>query len=321
MTGHPDADVLARFREDLLGRRRSARIRAHLARCERCAALEQGLGEVSTLLAAAPVPPMPDELAARLDRVLATEAAARAGAQAPGAAARAGTQAPGAAARAGTQAADEASPGPSPLPDRSGRPARRWRAPRWRTPALRAAAAAAAAALIAGGGYGVSRLVLQGGGTSGTASSGSAALPRTQAPLAQHAASGASVPAAKNPANGTPTYPAAGSVQVVRSGTDYLPGRLSAQTEAVLARRSSGFTTQSPASPASLATALRGCVQLVTGGAQPLLVDLARYQGRPATIIVQAPAGGQPGQVWVVGTGCSAHSRDVLAHALLTGSG
>jgi hypothetical protein len=66
---------------------------------------------------------------------------------------------------------------------------------------------------------------------------------------------------------------------------------------------------------------LPGCVTLITGGTRPRLVDLARYQGRPATIIVQGAAGGRPAQVWVVGAGCSATSRDVIAHTQLTGVG
>jgi hypothetical protein len=290
MTGHPDADVLARFREGLLARRRSARIRAHLARCERCASVERELKEISTLLASAPVPQMPHELTARLDRVLAAEAAARSGAP------------------------DEGSPERSPLPDRSSRPARRWR-----TPALRAAAAAAAVVVIAGGGYGVSRLVSQGGGTGAAATA-----PKAGPAQAQHAAAG-SGSSAQGAQNGTSSRAAgqpAGSARVVHSGTDYVPGKLAAQAQALLARPASGFNTQSPLWPPGLATAaLRGCVQLVTGRAQPLLVDRARYRGQPATIIVQAPAGGRPGQVWVVGTGCSARSKDVLAHTALTGSG
>jgi hypothetical protein len=289
MTGHPDADVLARFREDLLGRRRSARIRAHLARCEQCASVERELKEVSTLLASAPVPQMPDDLAARLDRVLAAEAAARAGTRAP----------------------DGASPERSPRPARSTRPARRWR-----TPALRAAAAAAAVVVIAGGGYGVSRLVSQGSSTTGAAPS----APRARPAPAQHAAAG-SGSSAQGAQNGTssraPAGQPAGSVQVVHSGTDYVPGKLAAQAQALLADRSS----RTPLKAASPAAALRGCVQQVTGGAQRLLVDVAGYQGHPATIIVQAPAGGTPGQVWVVAPGCSAASKDVLARAPLTGSG
>src|SRR5437764_3314482 len=121
MTGHPDADALAACREGLLGRRRSARIRAHLARCSRCAALDGGLAEVTALLASVPAPRMPDGLAARLDAVLAAESAARARAEAPAPA----TEAPAAAAAAS---------GPA-------RPGRRPRA--WRVTALRAASVTA----------------------------------------------------------------------------------------------------------------------------------------------------------------------------------
>ena len=63
--------------------------------------------------------------------------------------------------------------------------------------------------------------------------------------------------------------------------------------------------------------ALAGCVKLIAGGAQPRLVDVARYRGQPASIIVLPLAGGMLDQVWVVGAGCSATSRDVVAHTLL----
>ena len=85
MIGHPDADTLAACREGLLGRRRSARIRAHLARCSRCASLDHELAAVTSLLASAPAPRIPDELAARLDTVLAAESAARARGESPAA--------------------------------------------------------------------------------------------------------------------------------------------------------------------------------------------------------------------------------------------
>jgi hypothetical protein len=85
---------------------------------------------------------------------------------------------------------------------------------------------------------------------------------------------------------------------------------------------SSGPASSSPASssPAS-SSALRGCVALVTGGALPRLVDEARYQGQPATVIVQAPSGGHTGQIWVVGPACSASQRDLIAHTPLTAAG
>jgi hypothetical protein len=138
--------------------------------------------------------------------------------------------------------------------------------------------------------------------------SGSAASP---AAGSRHAASGA---------NALPGAAKTG-VAVVRSGTDYQPGRLAAQVEQVLSRPAGhAATLPSVLGPADRQQ-LQGCVNLITGGAQPLLVDLARYQGRPATIIVQAATAGQPATAWVVGTRCSPTSRDVIAHTQLTGTG
>ena len=62
-------------------------------------------------------------------------------------------------------------------------------------------------------------------------------------------------------------------------------------------------------------------MQLVTGGARLLLVDVAHYQGRPATVIIEAPSGGQPGHVWVVGPGCSAGRSDLITQVPLAGTG
>jgi anti-sigma factor ChrR (cupin superfamily) len=86
---HPDSDVLAEYRAGLISGPRGARIAAHLSGCDHCAAVGSQLAEISVLLAAAPVPAMPDSVAQRLDTVLAAEAAKgndaeRAGARAPG---------------------------------------------------------------------------------------------------------------------------------------------------------------------------------------------------------------------------------------------
>ena len=177
MLGHPDADALAACREGLLGRRRQARIRAHLARCSRCASLDQELTAVSTLLASAPAPRIPDELAARLDTVLAAESAARARGEshtaADGIPAAAG-QAPVPAAAGET--GRHRGPGRGRAAARARRsPARAARTTRpWRVTALRAASVTAVLLVIAGGGYGVSRLLQTGSGVSSSASSGSA---------------------------------------------------------------------------------------------------------------------------------------------------
>lgn len=303
MTGHCDADVLAEFREGLLGRRRSARIRAHLAGCSRCASLSGGLAEVTALLASAPVPRMPDELAARLDGVLAAESAARAQARTPATAAgdtRAAPGGQGAAHGAGRRRSGR------PRPGRGARPPRPWRAT-----ALRAASVTAAVLVIAGGGYGVSRL-LQGGARS--QSSAASSQPGHQPGVSPLHGARAGQGGIGSPDILLPV----GGLRVVRSGTDYRPGQLAAQAAATLARYAlSPAGGKSPAATARPPAGLPGCVQLVAGGTRVSLVDLAQYQGRPATVIIRAGGGGQPGQVWVVGPGCSARHRDLIAQASL----
>ena len=45
------------------------------------------------------------------------------------------------------------------------------------------------------------------------------------------------------------------------------------------------------------------------------LVDQARFQGRPATVIVVQATPAQPGTVYAAGAGCSASRADILATA------
>jgi hypothetical protein len=167
--------------------------------------------------------------------------------------------------------------------------------------------------VIAGGGYGLARL-LHGAATPASGAAGGGRISSNLPAARQHGAS---------PNAGTLHSAQAGSAAVLpltRSGTDYQPGQLAAQVEQVLSRH-----PVSAAAPGDFRqlqrSGLDGCVSSLTGGAWPRLVDQARYQGRPATIIVTAGAGGRPGQVWVVGTGCSATSRHVIAYAQLTSAG
>src|ERR1700722_14269435 len=78
MRGHVDAESLALCAEGLLSRRRSERIRSHLASCPECAAAQARLTEVPALLAQVPLPPLPPGIAARLDAALSAEVASRA---------------------------------------------------------------------------------------------------------------------------------------------------------------------------------------------------------------------------------------------------
>src|SRR5258708_13086253 len=77
MTRHVGAETLAAFRQGDLSPRRNSRIRAHLAGCARCSDLNEDLAGVTTLLAGAQPPPIPEHLTARIQTALATEAARR----------------------------------------------------------------------------------------------------------------------------------------------------------------------------------------------------------------------------------------------------
>ena len=66
--------------------------------------------------------------------------------------------------------------------------------------------------------------------------------------------------------------------------------------------------------------ALQGCVTRIAGGSRVLLVDVGRYQGRPATVIVTAAPGGGS-RIWVAGPGCSKSDSDLIAQATLPVAG
>jgi hypothetical protein len=347
MRGHVDAETVADFREGMLSGRKAARVSAHLSSCPRCADVDDQLTALTTLLAATPVPPMPASLAARLDAALAAEIArASAAAEAADAAGPAGVVDPVAAgqhpgtgpvpaaphtlpgdAAPGHTVPGRTTPGPT-GPGRAGpgragpgRNARRGRAvgrsagrEGWSRLSLRLVATTAAVVLLGGGGYVVSR-VISSGGTGVSASSPGASAPRpsmaSARALAPEAASGAAG------ARGLP---------VVASGTRYRPGLMASQVAAVLHRYAAPGATPHPtvASPAVHSAAfphLAACVDRITGGGQPRLVDIARYGTRPAAVIVQPIAGTSTMRVSVVGTGCSASSGDVIATFTLPGTG
>ena len=159
MTRHIRAEKLAGYRAGDLGTRESARVRAHLDGCARCTAAADDLAAVSTFLASVPAPPMPDDITARIEAALATEAASRA-----------------------ASPAVPAARGPVPVaPGRDGvtrRAAARnpkiWSGGWLRSPVtLRVAAGAAVAAVVLGGGFAAIRLAGS-SGTAGTASSSAA---------------------------------------------------------------------------------------------------------------------------------------------------
>jgi hypothetical protein len=273
---HVDARALAEFRAGLVTGRRGARIAAHLAGCDRCAALDRELAGVSALLASVPVPVLPDRVARRLEGALAAEAARR---------------------------NDPERAGREPSPD-SGAPVRRAAHRGFRLPSLRALApiATAAAVVLAAGGYGLS-LIAQGPPNQATASSaGSAAKPlagganRAAGPLVSAPHSGASARSQlMTPAHFT----------VVASGTDFTKATLEKTLAAELrVPQAATGTEQAPS------TQLRACVQLVADGADLVRVVSARYEGRPATVIVARTGHGE--EAWVAGPHCSGTDSDIL---------
>jgi hypothetical protein len=293
--------------------------------CPRCAALDAHLAEVTAMLASCTAPPMPDALTARIEAALATEAATRsAAAAAPNGAAPVGAV-PVGAVPAGAVPAGERGRGAQGAaggrrPSRPG-PGRSWLA-------LRVAAVTAAVAVVAGGGYGVAQLL----STRSPAATGS---PST----------GAGAPAANRPritppmpivglqprmgasASGTSSAPA----RVIRSGTNYQPGRLGAQASAVLTSLGPDAHSSARPGPAkaapqhhpgnTLSPGLQACVAHVSGGLRPLLVDLASYRGHPAAIIVLPATNGGAPRALVVPAGCTPTTVHILAAATLPRSG
>jgi hypothetical protein len=316
---HPDFGVLAEFRAGLVSGRRAARIAAHLATCGRCAGLADQLAEVSALLAAVPAPVMPDSVAERLDTVLAAEVAHRnysertSGDSLPDRMPLASPgQSPDSLPDRMPLAMPLASPGQAPeapdsRPNRAPDGRRRWD---WRLVALRLLAPAAGVVLLAAGGYGLS--LIAGGASSTSSRPALASGAKSTAPAA--AERGAASPSR---IGAGPNVQAPSSFKVVISGTDYQRATLVQQLERELRLHGRGAAGPQRTAPAGVSE----CVLRVTSGVTPgtlLLVERARFEGRPATVIVAAS--GDRHVAWVTGSACSSTSEDLLATTTLPGT-
>jgi anti-sigma factor RsiW len=259
---HLDYDTLAELAEGLLPESQAASADAHLAGCAECRTKSAEIADVTRLLADARVPPMPAELASRIDEALAEAAAAS---------------------------------GPVVSLD-----SRRGRRRAW------VLSAAAAVVVVVGGGALVGHALLTGSVSSenGTAQSqavqdrtGSAAArpPRASALQAPAGAAGSG-----------------GAYLTTRSGTDYTAAKLGTQVGERLSRADGRSAEELAPEP------LAGCVRRVTGGRMPLIVDVARYEGRPATVIVLPGDASDRLDVWVVGPACSPSNPAVIKHARAT---
>ncbi|MGO9782247.1 MAG: hypothetical protein ACLPKE_13590 [Streptosporangiaceae bacterium] len=295
-SAHVDASILAELSAGLISGRRATRIHAHLAGCQRCASISAGLSGVRVLLASVPQPPMPEAVTARLSAAIAAEAAGRSAAPA----------APEQLARGRTpRLAGTAGGGP---------PRRRW--PGWTSPVTaRAFAMAAVVCLVAAGGYAAVRLTSS-GRAGPSVSAGPATRTRTGADVGPY-----HVGASREGSH--VQGPAEPGFSVVTSGIDYQRSMLSAQIEGELSKLiEAGPDTQAGKAIRHTPTAQQdACALEVTSGVTPTLVDAARYQGRPATVVALKLKGNPYAQAWVVGPKCSGTESDQLTHVWLYASG
>jgi hypothetical protein len=294
---HPSADQLANLTVGGVRPRKAAKIQAHVVQCEQCAGVWQQLNAIRAILASATYPPMPDNLSARINSAISREARQRLAAM------------PATEAGRRDQAARRLRAGGD-----GG-----WPLPGLSAPATRLAAIAGAVVIAAAGTY----LVADNVGTSVTRSPSS--------PLA-----GAAPPAQQMSLGPDITYGQPGplyTLRAVESHTNFAAAhlRIEAISAVHVAEAREAFAAQPSASTAapltlsaadptangSIARRLAGCIELIAPGQTVLLVDIARYQGKAAVVIVTAATVVREAEARVVGSSCSAMTKDVLTQAAL----
>jgi hypothetical protein len=322
MNRHATLDELASLGADNLRPRKAARINRHVATCARCTEVSDRLSSVPALLSSVPFPQMPASLSARLDSALAAEAAQRVAAEPATEAGRRDLPV-----RAGRRRA-------APRLDwlRAGRPALTLS-----VPATRVLATAAAIVVVAVGGYEIASHTA-GTAIAPSASAGASAAQPT--PFSSQVSFGSSVTYQQNGS--------AAAIQMGISATNFQPATLADQAQAAVtaaqgegvrshAVKNTGSATPTSslaissnnASNGSLAglgtmapgPQLAGCMdRVITPGQVVLLVERAKFENKPATILVTAPAalsGTTPpkeAEIWALGSACSATNPDVLDH-------
>ncbi|MDP9239394.1 MAG: zf-HC2 domain-containing protein [Actinomycetota bacterium] len=273
---HPDIERLSDLEAGLLdGDPAADRLQAHVAGCASCTDLVGLLRDTQGMLADLPPIEMPADVAGRIDTALASAA----------------------------EAANPATAGVTLLADRADHH-RRQQGRRWLPGA---GAVAAGVALLFAGAVGLSAVQNDSGGSAGKSSTAAGAAP--------------GVPVARVP---------------VASGQDYTPTTLNtgvrrllaghiAPLEGVAASGPSGSSARSadkavglPPDPAfdrlGRPGALTGCVVELAGSptVRPLAIDFARFQGKPAVVVVLPDIDPAKVDAWVVGTACRPGQSDLL---------
>ena len=261
---HYDYETLADLAEGLLEDDKAASVNEHLDTCAECRERSADLADVSRILAEAPVPSMPADLASRIDSAIAAESE-----------------------RTATVASLEH---------------RRTRRRHWRI-----LSAAAATVIVLGGGGVVAGMVLDGSDDRRSSANAPVADNDDRAASdAPGAAQGSKKPLVAPDGRAGARVP----FRVSRSGTDYRAATLDKQVKDIITAPLGSSANADQAPPPALA----GCVGEVTGGREPVLVDTARYEGAPATVVAAPGTTSKALDIWVVGQGCTAQDTKVIKH-------
>ena len=274
MTSHPEVEELAFFAEGLLEPDEERNVARHVESCEECSKALDELSNVSQLLAAAPAPEFPPDVADRLEQQIA-EAVRDRGAWQPD---PAGTP-------SGPGPADTpVAPGPetAPVANLSERRKRRFGLPRIMM-------AAAAAVFVVGGGAAVINGTL----------------------LQDDEQTGVAAPLVDDPESEEEPGPDAAqsyTPELVRSGTAYTEDGLAEQASETLDRSSVGSTSGAEPLPAET-TVPPDAEACASGAAEELglrvvLVDDALYGTGPDPAWVMFAPDGETVEVMVVDTDC-----------------
>jgi hypothetical protein len=193
-----------------------------------------------------------------------------------------------------------------------------WHLPGLPAAATRLAAAAAAVAIAVAGSYRVAENL----GASLTPSSPSpqagAAAPARQLSLGPYLTYGQSrhtIRAVKSDTNFVAAHLRTQAISAVHAAE--ARGVIAAHPSASAATQLTGSAADTAAGSPVTASRLAGCIGLITPGRTVLLIDIARYQGTPATLIVTAATGVNEAEAWVAGSSCSAATKDVLTQTAL----
>ena len=302
LSEHPSAEELALHLEGLLDPAATERVRGHLATCDQCRVDVATLADLPALLAAAPAPALPPAVATRLERALAAEGAAPERAARVAAEDRASDEAAGrlaataaAAAAAGPSAAEGPSQPTGVVPLRARR--------RWLSPAILGRAAAGVLLVGLAGTLGVQVLQSSGGDDSGGTTAASGGGESARESFRDDAGAGADEQATEAPAGPALTSGAL----TTASGRDYTAARLGADAADLL--RTARPAAEGRTTSATLVT----CLARLGGSGTPLAVDVASFEGQPATIVVLSGAAPDEVRVLAVAPDCDGTPDDLLA--------